>query len=130
MAKKVKEKAAIDYEGYLICDHSKLDRVINGIIGSQGQLTGGLGKDADVKAILAEYDKIGGLIRTKDGKKVAMGSFYDFVNKQPRKIPLVEVDNSANKAGLKINTEEVGDKPQRRGRKTAELDKASLPDEE
>lgn len=94
---------------YIICDLSKLDRVINGSVGSQGQLSGGLGKDASEDAILAAYDKIGGLIRTQDGKKVATGTFYDFENRKPRIKVEVVIAKATNKSGLKLNIEKVGD---------------------
>ncbi len=69
---------------FILVNQEKIDRVINGIIGKNGQLVGGLGKDASEEAIIAEYDRIGGLIRNKDGQKIAIGSFYDFENKKPR----------------------------------------------
>ena len=58
----------------------KLDRAINGTVSSKGAMTGGVGENAKPEAILAEYDRLGGLI--KMGKyKVKNGSFYDFKGK-------------------------------------------------
>lgn len=42
-----------------------------------------LGETASEEEILSEYDKLAGGIK-KDGRKVALGSFYDFVLKKPR----------------------------------------------
>ena len=85
MAKKKEQivEPPVGFGDYLTCNHEKLDRVINGTIGKDGRLFGGLGKNASPEAVLAEYDKLGGGIK-KDGRKVAMGSFYDFDNKCPQ----------------------------------------------
>ena len=91
-------------------------------MGAGGTLHGGLGKDASAEAILAEYDKLAGTIRTKDGVKVETGSFWDFENKCARKEPLVKLAKSPNIAGLKINTEEVGDKGSKKGRKKKQIE--------
>ncbi len=106
---------------YIICDLSKLDRVINGAVGSQGQLTGGLGKDASEEAILAEYDKIGGLIRTQDGDKVEIGTFYDFINRKPRTEIRIKIAKDVNKKGLKLNIEKVGDDDKKSKKKEKKL---------
>ena len=106
---------------YIICDLSKLDRVINGAVGSQGQLTGGLGKDASEEAILAEYDKIGGLIRTQDGEKVEIGTFYDFTNRKPRTEIRIKIAKDVNKKGLKLNIEKVGDDDKKSKKKEKKL---------
>ena len=42
-----------------------------------------LGEGASEEALLAEYDKLGGGIKY-NGRKVAMGSFYDFIEKKPK----------------------------------------------
>jgi len=104
-----------EVSGYLFFNKEKLDRVINGSTGSDGRLVGGLGKDASKDEILAEYDKLGGLIKTKDGQKVETGSFYDFKNHCAK--TSVKIAEKANKKGiLNIKTEEVGDevKPKRK----------------
>ena len=106
-----------DLNGYLLFNHEKLDRVINGALGAEGKLFGGLGKNASPEAILAEYDKLGGLIKTRDGLKVTNGSFYDFENRKPKENPIVELAPVESRGG--INTEEVGDEVEKpkRGRK-------------
>src|SRR3990167_4442650 len=43
-----------------------------------------LGENPTEEALLAEYDKLGGAVRTSDGRKVVMGAFYDFKNKVAR----------------------------------------------
>lgn len=43
---------------------------------------------SDATTLLAEYDRLGGLI-TKNGDKVKTGSFYDFEAKKPRAKPKV-----------------------------------------
>lgn len=104
-----------DYGDFLLYSHEKLDRTINGVVGQGGRLTGGLGKDASAKAIIAEYDKLGGAIKTKDGRKVETGTFYDFENGKPREnISLKFVES--NKKGLQIREENVGDEEPKKGR--------------
>jgi len=83
--KKQKEKKLA---GYVCVNQEKLNRVINGAMGSGGKLYDGLGDDAPEKDILAAYDKLAGFIK-KDGIKVKTGSFYDFENRQPRSKPEV-----------------------------------------
>ncbi len=58
------------------------------------------------KELLAQYDKLGGLI-TKDGEKVATGSFYDFKAKKARFEPLVSFEKPKEKKGTIV--ENVGD---------------------
>lgn len=74
--------------GYVCVNEEKLKRVIYGSMVSGGKLSGGVGEDAPEKDVLAEYDKLGGLI-TKKGIKVKTGSFYDFENKKARIKPKV-----------------------------------------
>lgn len=68
-------------------DAGKLERVIVGSTNAGGEFVEGLGEDADPLEILAAYDRIGGLIRGKEGAKVKTGSFYDFKRKAPLKTP-------------------------------------------
>lgn len=82
---------------YTLVNKDKLDRAINGTVGSAGALAGGVGVDAEESEILAEYDRLGGLI-LKDGKyKVKTGSFYDLKNKKafakPKPVLLFNVNN-------------------------------------
>jgi|SRR3990167_382734 len=77
---------AEDIKGYEIVNSDKFERAVNGSIGSGGALHGGVGEKASNEAKLAEYDRLGGLIRKK-GHNIKMGSFYDFAKKKPREKP-------------------------------------------
>lgn len=93
MAKEKKESSESEntYLGYQLVNGDKLERAINGNIGAEGQLQGGVGQDASEEAVIAEYDRLGGLILNKNGYKVKTGSFYNFDRKvkAPRKEPEV-----------------------------------------
>lgn len=123
MAKKkaipVQEPVA-DFGDFVVYNPDKLHRAINGSTTSRGSMEGGVGKDASPEAILAEYDRLGGLIKTKGGQKVAIGSFYDFEAGKPRKEPTVELDEKPNEGGLNIVTENVGDdeKPKKKKKRS------------
>lgn len=67
---------------YTLANSDKLERAINGTILDQGRMTGGVGADADESEIIAEYDRLGGLILKDDKYKVKTGSFYDFKTKK------------------------------------------------
>ena len=117
MPKKLAEKEIKQPEkvgGYLLVNHEKLDRVINGVLGREGRLEGGLGQGANDAAVLAQYDKLGGLVMTSEGEKLATGSFYDFANKKPREkpAPVAKVESKA-----KTGTENVGDDEPKKKRK-------------
>lgn len=71
-------------------NEEKVNRAIHGMIGREGRLQGGVGENAEPEAVLAEYDRLGGLIR-KGGAKVKTGSFYDFDKRTPRKTPDVKL---------------------------------------
>ncbi len=80
----------------------KLVRAIEGSQNSLGEIRGGVGADAPEGAILAEYDRLGGLV--KKGKyKVKTGSFYDFAKKQPR----METVTKKDKEGKVTSSEKV-----------------------
>lgn len=85
MAEK-QETSLID--GYEIVNMDKWDRATNGIIMGDGEPKGGVGEEATNADKIAEYDRIGGLIK-KDGYKVKTGSFYNFKKRSPRKDPQV-----------------------------------------
>lgn len=79
-------------KGYELCFEPKVERALNGSPDQSGNNVGGVAKpdgSYDEDALLAEYDRIGGLIR-KGGDKVRMGAFYDFKAKKPRIEPRVE----------------------------------------
>lgn len=78
--------------GYDLVNDEKADRALNGTLKGNGERFGGVVKADgtwDDAALLAEYDKLGGLI-TKNGDKVVSGSFYDFKNKVAREVPEVK----------------------------------------
>lgn len=90
--KQIEEPAAVINQ-FLLINHEKLDRVLNGSVGREGKLYGGLKAqfpDGNIPndRILAEYDKLGGLIM-KGTSKVKMGSFYDFATRKPKEVPEV-----------------------------------------
>ena len=87
MAKKKVEVVKVG--GYTFVNYSKHQRAVHGSVGSKGQTFGGVGKDASEAVLLAEYDRLGGLIRTKEGYKVKMGCFWDFVGKKAHEKPEV-----------------------------------------
>lgn len=81
--------------GFVMENAEKVERAIQGNMGRQGVLQGGLVDQhgADVletnpELVLAHYDKLAGYI-TKDGVKVKTGSFWDFKKKAPRETPEV-----------------------------------------
>lgn len=61
----------------------KVHRAIFGTTGRGGIPVGGVGEGASSAAILAEYDRLGGLIRL-NSDTVKMGSFYDFKGRKVR----------------------------------------------
>lgn len=81
----------MDINGFQLVNLSKVNRVIQGDTGEHGELKGGLGEEKakeHPELVLAYYDRLGGLV-TKDGNKVKMGAFWDFVKQVPRETPKV-----------------------------------------
>lgn len=76
---------------FVLENEDKVTRAIFGSVGSEGKLHGGVGEKADESAILAEYDRLGGLV-TMNERKVITGSFYDFAKKAPREKPEVVLE--------------------------------------
>ena len=111
MAKKIEKvvRKPVKLGNFQLVNHEKLDRVVNGFIGPEGKLTGGLGKDATDAEIIVGYDKLGGLILSKDGKKVAPGSFYDFDRGEARKEFAPKPAKAPAVGGVRVKN--VGDKP-------------------
>lgn len=68
---------------FVLENEDKVERALHGSVTRLGKQEGGVGDNASDEALLAEYDRLGGLI-TKDGLKVKTGSFYDFSAKKPR----------------------------------------------
>ena len=81
---------------FTLANEEKVERALRGTLVQGGKLVGGVGDGADDEALLAEYDRLGGLV-LKDDIKVKTGSFYDLANKCPRKEPelsfLTTIDN-------------------------------------
>lgn len=63
--------------GFVADNADKWERALHGTIGAEGRLQGGVGDGASPEAKLAEYDRLGGLIRF-EGRKVKTGAFWDF----------------------------------------------------
>lgn len=78
----------MNINGFELVNSDKVERAINGTVSSKGAMVGGVGEAAVPEAILAEYDRLGGLIK-KGGDKVKTGSFFDFKAKAPRDVPEV-----------------------------------------
>lgn len=88
----------MNVNGYELVNDEKVTRATFGTMGRMGALTGGVGeKEAEENPdkLIAEYDRLGGLI-TKNGDKVKMGSFYDFEKKKPRETPDVKILYTVN----------------------------------
>ena len=89
--------------GYELANEEKLNRVIYGSMGREGQLRGGIGdlgptphrvnqeehEAAYEKKLLAYYDRLGGLVR-KNGHNIKIGAFWDFVKRKPHDKPHVQ----------------------------------------
>lgn len=90
----------LDFGDYLLVNHEKYDRAVNGVVGAGGSLTGGVGADAPVEAILAEYDRLGGLVKLKDGTLVETGTFYDFKKRAPKTDIEIHAKEKPNKKGV------------------------------
>lgn len=82
MAKEIKTKDG----KFTFANAEKHNRAIHGSMGHGGMLQGGVGEKATEEAIIAEYDRLGGLILVGN-RKVKTGSFYDFDKKAPRETP-------------------------------------------
>jgi CDP-glycerol glycerophosphotransferase (TagB/SpsB family) len=82
---------------FVLVNDEKVERALHGTIMRNGQLSGGVGDSATDEQLLAEYDRLGGLI-LKGGVKVKLGSFFDFSKKKPRTEPevvfLSEIDGN------------------------------------
>ena len=96
---------------YSLPNLDKVHRAKFGSVGSEGRMFGGVGENASEEALLAEYDRLGGLILDSENRKIAMGSFYDFVNRKPKEVAEVELAELPEAKG--IQTENVGDEDKR-----------------
>jgi hypothetical protein len=85
-------------KGYKLANMDKVRRALAGSPNAEGVFIGGVEKadgSYDDDALLAEYDRIGGLI-LKDSDKVRTGSFFDFGAKKPAEKPKVELEFRVN----------------------------------
>ena len=91
---------------YSLVNDEKVERALHGSMNGDKVVTRGVGDDALPEALLAEYDRLGGLIM-KGGLRVKMGSFYDFAKRQPR--PESELSFMADVDGesLEVSEEEA-----------------------
>ena len=81
----------MNIKGFELVNEEKANRALNGTQRGDGTIFGGIVREDgtyDDNALLAEYDKLGGLM-TKNGDKVKVGSFYDFKNRKALKEPKV-----------------------------------------
>jgi len=68
----------MEIKGYILVNEDKVRRAIFGTMNKYSEMAGGVGEDASDELKLAAYDRIGGLIRNKDGEKVKNGCFCDY----------------------------------------------------
>lgn len=74
--------------GFSLVNEEKLERALHGSMGKGGILVGGVGDKAKPEEVIAEYDKLGGLV-LQGKRKVKTGSFYDFDKGEARETPNV-----------------------------------------
>lgn len=108
-SKKKKQAPPLEFGGYQLVNHDKVHRAINGTIGREGKMEGGVGKEATAAQVLAEYDRLGGLILDQYGTKLETGSFYDFDKGEPR-VKATPKKKAEPKAKKGITEKKVGDK--------------------
>ncbi len=94
---------------FILQNDEKVNRAIHGVSTRAGVTKGGVGEEPkdekDVpawqKAVIAEYDRLGGLI-LKDNAKVKTGCFYDFEKKQPIDKPQIVVIYRVNDKDIEV----------------------------
>lgn len=95
-------------KGYLLLSKDKLERALSGSPNRNGVYVGGVIKGDgtyDEDQLLAEYDRLGGLIR-KGEDKVKTGSFYDFANRSPRAKAEVKLEFRINGRLVEVSADE------------------------
>ena len=126
MAKRPKRAEAVEpvaKAGFFLVNHEKLDRAINGSVGKEGKSYGGVGKDASDAQVLAEYDRLAGLILDQNNQKVANGSFFDFEEGAPRAEFLVKLAPILNATGApRVSVKESGGVKEKKGRSKKQLE--------
>lgn len=94
-------------KGYTLVNEAKVHRALYGAMNASGNFIGGVRKadgTYDDDALLAEYDRIGGLIM-KGEDKVATGSFYDFTARRARAEAQVEFEFRINGEVVRVPAE-------------------------
>lgn len=113
-------RSAVKVGEYSLLNRQKLERVIEGELGTAGQpvqrknrhnnlVVIGVGKEAPEELVLACYDRLGGAIK-HNGLLVERGCFWDFVNDCPRKNPKVEYRGQERTKGGVVVDDKVADK--------------------
>lgn len=100
----------MEVNNFILDNSEKVSRAINGVsFRHKGivEKNGGLPKDHTPEQLLAEYDRLGGLILTKDNIKVKNGSFYDFEKKQPRKEPDIKFITNVDGDEIEVDEKEA-----------------------
>lgn len=92
--------------GYTINNPEKLRRAVDGSQSNEPEARKGVGEKATAEAILAAYDKLGGLIKKGD-LKLKVGSFYDFKNRRPRKEPAISFLTMVDGMEIEVTEEEA-----------------------
>ena len=90
---------------YELQNSEKVDRALHGTINQSAQKIGGVIKadgSFDDNVLLAEYDRLAGLILNEKGSKVKTGSFYDFEKKKPFDKPQVVLIFNVNGAFVEV----------------------------
>lgn len=90
---------------FTLANEDKVERAINGTVIDQGAVKGGVGVDAEPEAVIAEYDRLGGLI-LKGKYKVKTGSFYDFKGKKPHAKPEPVLTFQVNDETIEVPADE------------------------
>jgi hypothetical protein len=84
--------------GFTLANPDKVTRALEGAMNQRGEFIGGVRKSDgsyDPAELIAEYDRIGGLI-LKGEDKVRTGSFYDIKTRRARVEPKVEFEFRVN----------------------------------
>lgn len=111
-------KEAIKVGKYTLENPEKIMRSLHGSMNDKGEFVGGVLKNGafDDDELLAEYDRIGGLI-TRSGDKVATGSFYNFAERRRQDKPSVMLEFRIN--GELVHTPEKDMSPEEEAARAA-----------
>jgi len=101
--------------GFVLENEAKVHRALRGtqirgdkFIGGVERMPGykEMSEEEQLKALIAEYDKLGGYI-TKNDIKVKMGSFYDFLGRKPRTEPELSFLTKLDGEMVEVDEEEA-----------------------